>query len=132
LNFEGEINTLVYLKAALFSFSLALVTYNILATIRAVLASVHGVEKMDAELSDFYIVDEMQSTYQGMMIAIPGDYWKKFGEMGLTDRIEQLKELSAKVNLKRLLKQPRRKKRSQPKRVRDPKHPPVSTVKLLS
>jgi hypothetical protein len=41
-----------------------------------------------------------------MMIAILGDYWKKFGEMGLTDRIEQLKELSAKVNLKRLLKQP--------------------------
>jgi hypothetical protein len=39
--------------------ALALVTYNILATIRAVLASVHGVEKMDAELSDFYIVDEM-------------------------------------------------------------------------
>jgi len=132
MNFEGEINTLAYPKAALFSFSLALVTYNILATIRAVLASVHGVEKMDAELSDFYMVDEMQSTYRGMMIAIPGDYWKKFGEMGLTDMIEQLKELSAKVNLKRFLKQPRRKKRSQPKRVRDPKHPHVSTARLLS
>ena len=33
--------------------------------IRAVLASVHGVEKMDAELSDFYMVDEMHSTYWG-------------------------------------------------------------------
>jgi len=81
-----------------------LVTYNILATIRGVLGSVHGVEKMDAELSDFYMVDEMHHTYRGMMIAIPGDYWRRFGEMELTDMIEQLKELSAKVNLKRLLK----------------------------
>lgn len=132
MNFEGEINTLAYPKAALFSFSLALVTYNILATIRAILGSVHGVEKMDAELSDFYMVDEMQHTYRGMMIAIPGDYWKRFGEMALTDIIEQLKELSMKVNLKRLLKQPRKKKRSQPKPVKDPKHPHVSTAKLLS
>ncbi len=76
MNVNGEINTFAYPKAALFSFSLALVTYNILATIRAVLASVHGVEKMDAELFDFYMVDEMQSTYRGMMIAIPRDYWK--------------------------------------------------------
>ena len=132
MNFEGEINTLADPKAALFSFSLALVTYNILATIRAILGSVHGVEKMDAELSDFYMVDEMQPTYRGMMIAIPGDYWKRFGEMALTDIIEQLKELSMKVNLKRLLKQPRKKKRSQPKPVKDPKHPHVSTAKLLS
>ncbi len=37
-NYECEIQTLGYPKAALFSFCLALVTYNILATIRAVLA----------------------------------------------------------------------------------------------
>ena len=132
MNFEGEINTLAYPKAALFSFSLALVTYNILATIRAALGAVHGIEKMDAELSDFYMVDEIQGTYRGMMISIPGEYWTVFGEMSLTDVIEQLKELSAKVNLKRFLKQPRKKKTAQPKRVRDPKHPHVSTAKLLS
>lgn len=34
-NFNGEIQTLAYPKAALFSFSMALVTYNILATLRA-------------------------------------------------------------------------------------------------
>ncbi len=33
-NFEGEINTLAYPKAALFSFALALVAYNLLATLR--------------------------------------------------------------------------------------------------
>lgn len=132
MNFEGEINTLAYPKAALFSFSLALVTYNILATIRAALGAVHGVEKMDVELSDFYMVDEIQGTYRGMMISIAEEHWRVFGEMGWPDVIEQLKELSAQVNLKRLLKQPRKKKTSQPKRVKDPKHPHVSTAKLLS
>ncbi|MEP6516025.1 hypothetical protein [Microcoleus vaginatus] len=35
-NYEGEFQTLGYPKPALFSFCLALVTYNILATVRAV------------------------------------------------------------------------------------------------
>jgi hypothetical protein len=63
MNFEGEIKTLAYPQAALLSFSLALVTYNILATIRAALASVHGVETINETLSDFYVVDEIQGTY---------------------------------------------------------------------
>jgi IS4 transposase len=133
MNFEGEINTLAYPKAALFSFSLALVTYNILAVIRASLASVHGVEKINEELSDYYVVDEIQGTYRGMMIAIPPEYWQSLGQMGLTDFVAQLKELATNVNLKRFLKQPRKKKKTpQPKRVSDPHHPHVSTAKLLS
>ena len=87
---------------------------------------------MDIELSDYYMVDEMHHTYGGMMIAIPGDYWKRFGDMGLMDMIEHLKELSGKVNLKPFLKHPRKKKHSQPKLIKDPKHPHVSTAKLLS
>lgn len=72
-NFECEIATLADPKAALFSFSLALVTYNILATLRAALASVHGVETVEATLSDFYVVEELQGTDRGMMIAVPPD-----------------------------------------------------------
>jgi hypothetical protein len=49
---------------------MALVTANILAVIRAALGGVHGVGKIEAGLSDFYVVDEIQHTYRGMMIAI--------------------------------------------------------------
>jgi Transposase DDE domain len=132
LNFEAEIKTLAYPQAALFSFSLALVSYNILATVRAALASVHGVEKVNQALSDFYVVDEIQGTYRGMMIAIPPEYWQPFGQMSCAEFAEQLKALAARVNLKRFLKQPRQKKTQPPKRVSDPKHPHVSTAKLLS
>lgn len=131
-NFEGEIKTLAYPKAALFSFVLALVAYNILATLRAALASVHGVDKIEAALSDFYVVDELQGTYRGMMIAIPPANWKDFRIMPLADLAEFLKDLSARVELKRFLKQPRKKKKKKVLRDTDPKHPHVSTAKLLA
>lgn len=131
-NFEGEIATLAYPQAALFSFALALVSYNILATLKAALASVHGVDKVEASVSDFYVVDELQGTYRGMMIAIAPEHWQGFGQLSLAEFAVVLKTLAAQVNLKRFLKQPRKPKTKSPPRVRDPKHPHVSTARLLS
>jgi len=131
-NFEGEIETLAYPKAALFSFSLALVSYNVLATLRAALGSVHGVEKVDAALSDFYVVDEIQGTYRGMMIAIPVQHWQCFSNISLSDFSTLLQHLATQVDLKRFLKQPRKPKVKKAPPPKDPKHPHVSTAKLLS
>jgi IS4 transposase len=131
-NFECEIETLAYPKAALFSFSLALVTDNILATLKAALASVHGVETIETTVSDLYLVDELQSTYRGMMIAIPPEHWQPLRTLSLAEFALLLKQLAAQVNLKRFLKQPRKRKSKTPPRVRDPKHPHVSTARLLS
>jgi hypothetical protein len=129
---EHRLQVLRSVGAAAFSFSLALVTYNSLATLRAALASVHGVEKIEAALSDFYVVDEIQGTYRGMMIAVAPDHWQCFSVMSLADLAELLKQLAAQVNLKRFLKQPRKNKILKSPRVNDPKHPHVSTAKLLS
>ncbi|HEY9619820.1 MAG TPA: IS4 family transposase [Crinalium sp.] len=131
-NFEGEIKTLAYPKAALFSFALALVTYNILATLRAALGSVHGVEKVSAALSDFYVVDEIQGTYRGMMIAIPQDAWQGLSNLSIAELAVLLQQLAAQVNLKRFLKHPRKPKTPKIPPSKDPKHPHVSTAKLLS
>ena len=46
-----EIKTLGYPRAALFSFSMALLAYNVLSTLRAALRSVHGTGKIEAGLS---------------------------------------------------------------------------------
>jgi Transposase DDE domain len=130
-NFEGEIKTLAYPKAALLSFALALISYNILATLRAALTSAHGVEQGEM-VSDFYGVDEIQGTYRGMMIAITPEHWQCFSDLSLIDLAGLLKQLAAHVNLKRFRKQPRKSKTKTPPRVKDPKHPHVSTAKLLS
>ena len=99
LNFEGEIRTLAYPKAALFSFCMAVVTANILAVIRAALASVHGLGKIEAGLSDFYLVDEVQPTYRGMMIAIEPVHWSIFQTFTLTELADVLQQLAGKVHL---------------------------------
>ena len=58
-------NTLGYPKAALFVFCMAVVAFNILSTVKAALKSVHGVGKVEAGLSDYYLVEEVQATYRG-------------------------------------------------------------------
>jgi hypothetical protein len=131
-NYECEIQTLGYPNAALFSFCLALVSYNILATVRAVLASVHGVGKIEAGLSDYYMVDEIQGTYRGMMIAIAPEYWSIFTDFSLEQLADTLQYLAAQVRLISFLKQPRTPKNKKDPPAYDPRHPHVSTAKLLA
>jgi hypothetical protein len=73
-----EIKTLGYPRAALFSFSMALLAYNALSTLRAALRSVHGTGKIEAGLSNYYLAEEITMTYRGMMIAIPPQHWEIF------------------------------------------------------
>lgn len=131
-NYQGEIQALAYPRAALFSFCLALVAYNILATVRAVLASVHGVGKIEAGLSDYYMVDEIQSTYRGMMIAIPSGSWSIFASFNEQQLASVLLDLAARVRLKDFLKQPRAPKKKKDPPQRDPHHRHVSTARLLA
>ena len=62
--FNCELNTMGYPKAALFVFCVAIVAFNILSTVKAALKSVHGVGKVEAGLSDYYLVEEVQATYE--------------------------------------------------------------------
>jgi hypothetical protein len=104
-----------------------------LATLKVVLASVHGVGRIEAALSDFYVFDELQGTYRGMMIAIPPLFWQGFAEMPVVELVDFLQDLAAKVNHKRFLKAPsQQKKQKKPLPQYGPKRPHVSTAKLLS
>ncbi len=77
-NLHSEINTLGYPKAALFGFCIALVSYNLMSGVKAALRGVHGAEKIDNEVSDYYIAGEISQTHRGMMIAIPDEEWAVF------------------------------------------------------
>ncbi len=130
-NFEGEIQTLGYPPAALFSFSMALVAYNILATVKAALRVTHGAGKVEAALSWYYLVEEIQSTHRGMMIAIDPIYWQSWARADLDLLARRLLDLAAQVNLKTFLKQPRTPKRKKPPLIVDRRHRHLSTQRLL-
>ena len=129
---NSEINTLGYPPAAIFAFCVALVSYMVMAVVKAALSSVHGAEKIDNEVSGYYIADEISGTYRGMLIAIGDEQWRVFRRMTHTELVELLKDLAAKVNLRRFRKHPRGPKKPAQKRKSDPKHPHVSTARLIA
>lgn len=74
---NSEIDTLAYPHAALFGFCLALVAYNALSVVRAALRGVHGAEKIQQEVSGYYLADEVSGTWRGMAIVLPPEFWEE-------------------------------------------------------
>ena len=99
--FNCELNTLGYPKAALFVFCLAIVAFYILSTVKAALKSVHGVGKIEAGLSDYYLVEEIQGTFRGLAIALPTLLWSSFVQMNASEIAHTLKKWATQVYLKR-------------------------------
>jgi hypothetical protein len=130
-SFHCEIKTLGYPRAALFVFCMALVSFNILSTVKSALKVVHGIEKIEAGLSDYYLVEEVQGSFRGMMIALPAPVWSPFIQMSPGQFALTLQDWAAFVNLKRFSSSPRGPKKPKAKPAYDPKHPHIATAKLL-
>jgi IS4 transposase len=128
---NGEINTLGYPKAALFAFCLALVSYNVLSTVKAALRSVHGEKASDTKVSGYDLAEEVAGTYRGMMIAVPKDQWVVFHEMSPQELSPFLKKLAGAVRLSEFRKQPRGPKKPRPERQTGDKIKHVATAELL-
>ena len=128
---HSEINSLGYPKAALFGFCVALVAYNVLAVVKAALRSQHGEEKIENNVSGYYLAGHLARTYEGMMIAIPEEEWTFFQTMSLNVFTRTLQQLTSKVNLAKFKKHKRGPKKMKPKRTYDTKKPHVATSRLL-
>jgi hypothetical protein len=120
-----------YPKAALFGFCMALLAYNILALVKAALCVVHG-PVSEQLLSLYYVVSSVSRDYSGMMIAIPEEQWVAFRGLSADGLAAVLRQVAEHVDMKRYAKHPRGPKKATPKRHYDPKHPHVSTAKILA
>jgi hypothetical protein len=126
-----EINTLCYPRAALFVFCVALLAYNLQSAIKGVMRSEHGAEKVENDLSRYFVAGEIGQVYRGMMVALPPEEWVLFRHMSLPDYIAFLKRLARTVDFERYPKAHRGPKKAKPKRHYDPEHTHVSVAKLL-
>lgn len=129
---NSEINTLAYPRAALFAFSIALIAYNLLSVVKAALRSVHGTQKIEEEVSGYYVADEVAGTYRGMMIAIPAKEWEVFAGFSVPQLAQLLIELAENVDLRKFKKHPRKPKKPPPERKSISKGNHVSTARLLA
>ncbi len=128
---NSEINTLGYPKAALFSFCLALVAFNIYAVVMAVLQAAHPKKVIKDEVSEYYIAQEIDVATDGILIAIPEDEWGVFSHARPSELAVILLDVASYVDLKKYKKNPRGPKKPPIKRTQFKGHPHVSTAKLL-
>lgn len=130
---HSEINTLGYPKAALLSFCVAIVAYNVISVVKSALAVVHGAKAERQSLSGYYLAGELAAAYHGMAIAIPAEEWTRhFGSLTASQLARILKALAAKVRPDRFRKNVRGPKKPRPKRSSGKRHPHVSTARILA
>lgn len=130
LSLRGEINTLGYPGAALLSYAIALVTYNLLSVVTVALRIAHQQEKNVPDISFYYLADEVTGIWRGMDIAIPAVEWDRhFARREPTELAEDLLAMARHAQLPRYRKHSRGPKKPPPKR--SGKSPHVSTARLL-
>lgn len=127
-----EIASLGYPPAALFSFGIGLIAYNMLCIVRAALAAAHGEECLD-EISAYYVADEIRGMMRGMMVAIGPEQWERqFGRLTPRQMANLLMSLAKRVNLKCFRKYRRGPKKPPSPRKKHKRRPHVSTARVLA
>lgn len=108
VNLRCEINTLGYPRAALFGFSLAVVAYNLLVTVRAALASGLGEEAGGIEaLSSCHMAVQVAAVDEGLTIAVPPSAWRRFTVMTEVEFAHWLDAVACGIDWRRYCKRPR-------------------------
>ena len=124
--------TLGYPKAALFSFAIAVLAYNTYAVVKAALRSVHGVEKVDEEVSDYHLMHDVVSTHVGMEIAVEDSVWSSYQSMSARQLAKELLVLAEGVQLSRYPKKKRGPKKPQPRKISGAGSPHIATARVLA
>lgn len=130
---EGELDTLCYPQAALFAFAMALTAYNVLSTVKAALRGEYGAEKINHEVSGYYLTDEVAGTWRGMMIVLPAEYWtEQFADQSPRQMAQFLRRTAKHIRLAAFRKHPRGPKKKPPSKMNKKHRGHVSTARILN
>lgn len=128
---NGEIPSLGHPCAALFDFGVALVSYNIAATLRAALRVKFGHEKVEDEVSWYYVANEVRVVSGGMNVALDDSIWFRFHDMSPQEFAREMLGYAADVRLDKFTRTKRGPKKAPPKRAKYRSGTHVSTGQLL-
>ena len=129
---QCEPDTLGYPPAALFAFCLAVMAYNVLRLTRAALGAAHSAEKVEREVSSYYLAQELAKVFTGMAIALPAEEWTEYGRMTPAELAGQLRAWAQQTSLWRYQKHRRGPKKPRPHRASGAKIKHVATARLLA
>ena len=116
-------------RAALFAFAMSLVASNALSVVRASLRAAHGNE---AEVSGYYLADEVAAQYRTLSKYIAEEQWHGWRHLTGKDMARLLTEIARQVNMAELLRNRRGPKKPPAKKpVYSKQHKHFSTSRLL-
>jgi hypothetical protein len=129
---EGELNTMGYPPAALFGFGIALVSYNLLSTAKSALRAAFGADKVDEDVSSYYLANEARVMHEGLDVVTDPEDWEPFQTMPAERLAKELVALARNVRLPAYKRHKRGPKKPVPKRTKHTDTPHVSTARLLT
>ena len=97
----------------------------------ATLRATHPDQAINESVSEYYIAQEIETTTEGMLIAIPESEWTIFTRLSSAELAMILLYIASYVDLKKYEKNPRGPKKPRMERTQFKGHPHVSTAKLL-
>ncbi len=103
-----------------------------MATIKAALRSSYGKEKIENEISGYYIAGELSRTREGMELIIEPEEWKPFQVMSKIELAQKLQSLSKEIILSKYKKHKRGPKKKSEQEKASKTEPHVSTSRLLN
>ena len=117
--FNGELASLGHPRAALFLFSLTVISYNILQVILTALFVTHEEEEVN-NASGLYISKEIANVTPGMLIALDDECWEQSLPDGTRKAASLLKQIAKEIDLGLYVKSKRKpkKKRNGKQKVR--------------
>jgi hypothetical protein len=127
-----EVETLGYPKAAVFSFAIAVLSWNIYAVVKAALRAVHGEEVIDETLSDHHLTRHIVAMQPGMDIALEPEDWECYQFLTPKQLARELLRLAALVDLRRYPKKKRGPKKPPPKKKSGKRNHHISTARILA
>lgn len=129
-NFAGEIETLGYPRAALFAFSMALVSFNLLSVVLTAMRT--GAAPAAPEISIYYVCDEIAHVYRGLdLILDPSTWTEAYANLTAAQLARTLERLAAAIDLSRYRKHKRGPKKPPP-RMKKANRNHISTARVLA
>lgn len=130
LSLNCEVNTLCYPPAALFCFGTALVGYNAISIIKALVTRTFGRDQTES-LSHYYVAAEISETTDGLLLAVPEGNWLDCVEADADEFAARLLEIVASMDMATYRKSVRGPKKPPPKKKGNKRTVHVSTKRIL-
>ena len=127
----SEIDTMAYPRAALLGFVVATAAFNVLQTVLASLRHVHGSEKVDEEVSGYYVANEVRRYHEGQDGLVEEEEWVPFRTMSVETLVGVLTRWAGQADLRKYPKSTRGPKKPAKERKKEGNSPHTSTAAIL-